>query len=308
MIKNILVFCFWIGLSVVFAGCEKNHQDLVVSGLHCCNRVNPEGIDSPLLGWKLITDREGVAQSAWEIEIASSAGLLQQGNADIWKSGKQHSDEQFNIKPEGARFAEATGYFWRVRIWDEAEKVSSWSDPAYFSTGLLNESSWTAKWMTCPFNNETAMPCFRKVFSVAKEGVAPVKATVFFCGLGAGELWLNGQKVDSTRFLDPAQTNYEQYALYSTFDVTSRLIEGENCLGVMLGNGWFSQNIVASSDNPNLELLKEKINQALLQLRVRFIEINKILSEYVNLEYRRELKIDGIENHWTRGAELINEE
>ncbi len=156
--------------------------------------------------------------------------------------GKQHSDEQFNIKPEGARFAEATGYFWRVRIWDEAEKVSSWSDPAYFSTGLLNESSWTAKWMTCPLNNETAMPCFRKVFSIGKEGVSPVKATVFFCGLGAGELWLNGQKVDSTRFLDPAQTNYEQYALYSTFDVTSRLNEGENCLGVMLGNGWFSQD------------------------------------------------------------------
>ena len=62
-----------------------------------------------------------------------------------------------------------------------------------------------------------------------------------------------------------------------------------------IGNGWFSQHITASSDNPNLEALKQNINGALTQLKERFNALNTILTEYVNLDYRRELKLDGIE-------------
>ena len=49
-------------------------------------------------------------------------------------------------------------------------------------------------------------------------------------------------RIDPERYLDPAQTNYEHDAFYSTFDITHLLREGENCLGVMTGNGWFAQN------------------------------------------------------------------
>jgi len=62
-----------------------------------------------------------------------------------------------------------------------------------------------------------------------------------------------------------------------------------------LGNGWFSQHITASSDNPNLEILKNNVNHALSQLKERFNDLNTILTEYVNLDYRRELKLDGVE-------------
>jgi methyl-accepting chemotaxis protein len=62
-----------------------------------------------------------------------------------------------------------------------------------------------------------------------------------------------------------------------------------------LGNGWFSQHITASSDNPNLEILKNNINHALDQLKARFVAINTVLREYVELDYRRELTIDGLE-------------
>ncbi len=62
-----------------------------------------------------------------------------------------------------------------------------------------------------------------------------------------------------------------------------------------IGNGWFSQKITANSDNPNLEMLKNNINHALDNLKSRFHAINAVLTEYVNLDYRRELKIDGLE-------------
>lgn len=217
-------------------------KSLKITDLRCCNTINPEGVVSPSLSWKIQTTKQGVSQIAWEVEIASAPKVLESGNADVWKSGKQLSGEQFNIKPDGANFSEATGYYWRVRIWNNSGTMSPWSEPAYFSVGLLSEQSWTARWITSQAPKNSPLPYFRKVFNLNKEGVRPVKATVYFCGLGAGELYLNGQKVDSTRFLDPAQTNYEQYALYSTFDVTDRLAAGDNCLGVMLGNGWFSQD------------------------------------------------------------------
>ncbi|KAB2822919.1 MAG: hypothetical protein F9K10_03260, partial [Paludibacter sp.] len=230
----------WLVIALLLGACTD--KSLKVNDLRCCNTINPEGVASPSLSWKIETTKDGVAQVAWEIELASSKELLEKGNADVWKSGKQLSSEQFNIKPEGVNFSEATGYHWRARIWNNSGTMSPWSEPAYFSVGLLSEQSWTAQWITSQAPKNSPLPYFRKVFNLNKEGVRPVKATVYFCGLGAGELYLNGQKVDSTRFLDPAQTNYEQYALYSTFDVTDRLKDGDNCLGVMLGNGWFSQD------------------------------------------------------------------
>ncbi len=238
MMKDLRYFLcfFWVGM----VSCINTNVS--VDDLKCCNLYNPEGIVSPVFSWKIKASSEGIYQKAWEIEIASSKKLLVNGRADVWKSGIQKSDEQFDIIPEDVNFTESTGYFWRVRIRDSRNKTTSWSKPAYFSTGLLKEQSWTAKWITYSYSKHKPLPYFRKVFNPAKDGVSLEKATIYFCGLGAGELYLNGEKIDSTRFLDPAQTNYEQYALYSTFDVTARLMPGDNCLGVMLGNGWFTQD------------------------------------------------------------------
>ncbi|MFV0268814.1 MAG: family 78 glycoside hydrolase catalytic domain [Draconibacterium sp.] len=238
-----LQYCLLIVSILLFSACAKEQAHFKVEELRCCKLVNPEGIESPLLGWKIKTQEQGLVQSAWEIQIASSAELLQKGKADVWNSGKQLSDQQFDIIPEGIAFEETGKYFWRVRIWDGNGSISSWSEPASFSIGLLSEASWTGKWISYPYSKERPLPYFRKTFQTgAAQDAAVERATLYFCGLGAGELYLNGQLVDSTRFLDPAQTNYEQYALYSTFDVTSLLEKGDNCLGVMLGNGWFTQD------------------------------------------------------------------
>lgn len=230
---------FLFGTLFLLASCNTNSTGKIgVDALQCRNLTDPEGIDFPLLSWKITTSREDVSQTAWEIEVATREDLLTKGKADVWKSGKQLSDAQFNIKPE-LSLQDATPYYWRVRIWDNSGNVSGWSDPAYFSTGLLSESSWNAQWITYPRSQEQPLPYFRKEFSIDQR--VPEKALAFFCGLGAGELYINGDQVDPTRFLDPAQTDYDHYALYSTLDVTEHLQKGANSVGVMLGGGWFSQ-------------------------------------------------------------------
>jgi alpha-L-rhamnosidase len=85
-------------------------------------------------------------------------------------------------------------------------------------------------------------PLLRKAFTVEK----PVRsALVSVCGLGLYELYLNGKKVGD-RVLDPAQTTYDKRAFYVTHDVTGLLCQGGNALGLMLGNGFYGQNIALS--------------------------------------------------------------
>jgi alpha-L-rhamnosidase len=82
-------------------------------------------------------------------------------------------------------------------------------------------------------------PLLRKRFVVDK----PVQsARLAICGLGLYELHLNGAKVGD-RVLDPAQTSYDKRAFVVVHDVTRLLRAGTNVVGIMLGNGFYGQNI-----------------------------------------------------------------
>lgn len=232
---------YWIALlfcTLLFSGCF--HERTAVYDLKCRNRVDPEGIDKASFSWKIASGQPDMVQSGWEIEIASGESLLKRGRADVWRSGPVVSGEQLFIEPRGALLRRGTPYWWRVRIRDAAGETTAWSDPAFFSLGP-GPDDWQARWITAAWEENMPLPYLRRRFTVGK-GLE--RAVVHLCGLGCSDLYLNGERVDESRVLDPAQTNYEQYALYSTFDITSSLDEGENCLGVMLGDGWYNQDRV----------------------------------------------------------------
>lgn len=65
------------------------------------------------------------------------------------------------------------------------------------------------------------------------------RATVFLCGLGYQELYLNGQKVGDG-VLDPVVSQYDKHVHYLAYDVSGLLRPGENVFGVMLGTGWYN--------------------------------------------------------------------
>jgi len=84
----------------------------------------------------------------------------------------------------------------------------------------------------------SVVPLFRKEFHV---GQKVRKATVMVCGLGQYELYLNGQKVGG-HFLAPGWTDYRKTCLYNTYDITSQITKGTNCLAAWVGNGFFNIN------------------------------------------------------------------
>ncbi|MCA8961722.1 MAG: family 78 glycoside hydrolase catalytic domain [Planctomycetes bacterium] len=64
------------------------------------------------------------------------------------------------------------------------------------------------------------------------------RATLFITALGLADAYLNGTRV-TTRFL-PGWTHYEKRVPVHAFDVTDRIVAGENGFGLTLADGWFS--------------------------------------------------------------------
>ncbi len=73
----------------------------------------------------------------------------------------------------------------------------------------------------------------RKEFSAAD---SITRAMVYYSGLGLSELYVNGKKVGD-HVLSPALTDYTKQVPYLTFDVTRQITQGDNAVGVWLGNG-----------------------------------------------------------------------
>jgi hypothetical protein len=62
----------------------------------------------------------------------------------------------------------------------------------------------------------------RKEFTVPN--ASPIKsAIVYISGIGYYELYLNGNKVDPSRKLDPGWTTYKFRTLFVSFDVTANI-------------------------------------------------------------------------------------
>ena len=84
-------------------------------------------------------------------------------------------------------------------------------------------------------------PFFRTEFVCGEERDTP--ARVALCGLGYYELYINGRRVGD-QVLDPVFSQYDRHCRYVIFDVTEYLLPGTNCVGVILGNGWYNSHVI----------------------------------------------------------------
>jgi alpha-L-rhamnosidase len=219
----------------------------VVDGLRCDYREDPLAIDTlqPHLGWLLHSDQRGDFQSAYQVHVASTLEKLDQETANLWDSGKVESHDSIQVPYGGQALKSRMTCHWKVRVWDKAGKTSAWSNPAKWEMGLLSAEDWQAAWINdgkpnpaseAAFYQEDPAPLFRKEFTLPSHAV---RARLYISGLGYYEASLNGKRVGN-QVLDPGWTRYSQRVLFSTYDVTDQLRAGANCLGVTLGNGWYS--------------------------------------------------------------------
>ncbi len=211
------------------------------SGLRLEYLENPLGVDvrQPRFSWVLEHSERGQAQSAYEILVSTESPV---SAGDAWASGRVTSTKSGQIVYAGRPLESGKTYSWKVRTWDKEGRVSPWSAVASFDTGLFDRADWRGTWIAG--GNQ-----LRKKFPVSG---AVKRARAYICGLGYYELRINGRKVGGN-VLDPGWTTYDKRVLYVTYDVTPYLRQGQNAVGVMLGNGWFKSRILLLQMNVELE-------------------------------------------------------
>ena len=238
-------------LTICCSGCSRLSTDMSckisVEDLRCESQLNPLGIDTakPRLSWILKSQVRGQKQTAYRVIVSTCLENLDANRGDLWDSQKIISNNSIQVMYQGPPLASATRYCWKVRVWDKDGKPGNWSKPAWFETAFLKQDDWTAKWINdgkpAPvadgdFYKFDPAPLFRKEFILDK----PVKqARLYISGLGYYEASINGNRIGD-HILDPGWTNYSNRVYYSTYDVAAQLQNGANCLGVMLGNGWYN--------------------------------------------------------------------
>jgi len=188
------------------------------------------GPETPRLSWKLTDDRRGAIQTAYQI--------VAEGDVS-WDSGRVESRTSVLVPWTGPALGSRAQVTWRVRVWDQEGTVGEWSEPTTFAMGLHHRSDWTAKWIAAPLAGTKTVsvpaPLLRRTFTLTER---PVRARVFSSALGLLESTLNGARISDAVFT-PGWTDYGKRVQYTVDDVTDQLVDGENVLGVMLGDGWY---------------------------------------------------------------------
>ncbi|MEN8249048.1 MAG: family 78 glycoside hydrolase catalytic domain [Bacteroidota bacterium] len=236
-----------LGLIPIIHGCQNldNSDRMNVTELKCESLINPLGVDvsEPGLSWILESDEKDQFQTAYRILVASSEDKLADDMGDVWDSEKIDAGQSNQIRFEGKKLTSGKDYYWKVKAWDKDDIESDWSEVAMWSTGMLSQSDWKAEWIgldkavgddkTDTEFRQLSARYLRQEFKIEK----PVqRATAFICGLGAYELYLNGDKVGD-HMLSPGLTDYSKRSLYVTYDVTGNIDQIDNAIGIILGNG-----------------------------------------------------------------------
>ena len=269
----------------------------VITNLRCEHLNSPRGIETPAprLSWHIETNRRGARQTAYRITAASAPDLLAEGMADLWDSGRVDSDASVLIEYAGRKLLSRQQCWWKVHVWDETDRESV-SKPTYWEMGLLRPSDWKAQWIAGDtpkkYHDVPASPLFRKAFRLKK----PVAfARAYVCGLGFHEFYLNGRKVGDT-VLHPAFTKYDARVLYTVFDVTECLVQGDNAAGVIVGTGWYNHH---ARDVWNLYAAPWQDEcKALVQIEITFADLSKtsVISDASWLYSTGPIMFDGLRN------------
>jgi alpha-L-rhamnosidase len=130
------------------------------------------------------------------------------------------------------------------RSWKAANTAA-----ADWSSASFADASWPAAkelaplgqgpWGALSLEGGRPSPYLRKTFQAPK---AVARARVYATALGLYEIWINGKRVGPDRFA-PGWTDYNKRLQVQTYDVTSLVTQGDNAVGAILGDGWFTGKV-----------------------------------------------------------------
>ena len=197
--------------------------------------TNPLGIDitNPHLSWKIVgpnIKKQTGFEILYKINDSSEEKVSQVSSSTYYK---------FNHPLKSRDFVT-----WKIRVKNEKDEWSDFSDEQHFSIGLLHKDDWYAKWIRGDYSvckkKRYPVDYFKKDFIVTD-----VKnATLYITALGIYEAYLNGRKIGNA-YLTPGSTNPRKRVHYDTYNVAPLMKKGSNELVILLADGWHRGSIGA---------------------------------------------------------------
>ena len=247
MLMRTCLLAFISFLFVTFAN-SQNSELCKIENLNCDHLPAPIGIDNPnpRLSWMMNDSRDGARQTAYRLIVGTDSMDVLNGKGDVWDTGKTESDAIL-VTYKGQNLKPFTRYFWVVNVWDK-DGAFVMSPASSFETGMMDKRNWQGAWISDRGGRDyKPAPYFRKEFKAAK---AIKSARAYIAVAGLYELYINGEKIGDHR-LDPMYTRFDRRTLYVTYDVTPQLQNGDNAIGVLLGNGWYNHQSIGVWDFHN---------------------------------------------------------
>ncbi|EHN10146.1 Alfa-L-rhamnosidase [Patulibacter medicamentivorans] len=210
------------------------------------------GARAPRLSWIVRGPGRDQYQTGYRITVAADPDDLLAERSLAWDSGLVAGDETLAVTYGGPAPAAGERLHWRVQLWDRDGRPGRPSAIGSWGAGLPARA-WRASWIghghpwraTQPpsgddldllTNAELTAALLRTTFRIDRP---VVRATLYATARGLYRLQLNGERVGDEE-LAPGWTDYRRRIHYRAHDVTSLLRDGENALGVLLGEGWYA--------------------------------------------------------------------
>src|SRR5690606_12238003 len=237
-----IISCICVSLLLNFAASFANIQPKYLRTEY---KLNPYVEESkPRLSWELEGKGFNQSQLAYQVLVASSEMLLKKNQADLWDSKKVSSNQTNQIEYAGKLLKPGQRVYWKVRSWDEKDKVGKWSDVQYWELAKPNPDHWKAKWIGVDLNHlaPTAeyhlppSPYLRKEVILNKKIKS---AHLYISSLGLHNFYINGEKIGRDYFAS-GWTDYHKRVYYNVYDVSNQLKNGENAFGAILSSGWYA--------------------------------------------------------------------
>ena len=213
---------------------------------------------TPRFGWQLSSDEPNAYQAAYQVIVTN-------GEVKVWDSGKVKSSDSQLVPYKGKALDSKIRYTWKVKVWDGKGKMTE-SNSSFFEIApqLLPSD---IQWIGAISHEDAQLPVgrrdlhspsfkkpehkalfdkidplalksinLRKTFNAEKK---VDRAIVHISGLGHYNLYINGSRVSKDIFT-PVWSDYDKTVYYNTYQVDSLLTNGENAIGVTLGNGFYN--------------------------------------------------------------------
>lgn len=238
-----ILYTMSVGMMLFFlAPTTALAQKLSLQNVRTEYKTNPIGLGTttPRFSWEIQANKKrNVYQSAYQVRCAANEKDLKAGKNLLWDTDWVESSQSNHITYAGKALASGERVYWQVRVKTNSAGTTAWSNATYFEVGLLSNAEWKAQWISSGVPEDvsisTPAPFFRKEFKLNK---TVRKATAYITARGLYELSLNGEKVGDEYFT-PGWTSYAKRLQYQVFDVTKNLLQGNNAVGVILGDGWY---------------------------------------------------------------------